>query len=59
MKIAVITSDFGAALHMGADVTREVVTFELPDDVAAYIQSQQSECTTVTLAIVKEPSHDR
>jgi hypothetical protein len=51
MKIAVIVSDFGAAMHMGANVETSFKTFDLPPDIAEYVAKCMRDTTTVSLVI--------
>ena len=54
VKLTVITADFGAAANIGGNVQTTARTFDLPPEVAHYIESQMGEWTTVTLAINKD-----
>jgi hypothetical protein len=55
VKIAVVVNDMGAALHMGADVQVTVRVFDVPDDMARYVEKANgSGESTVTFALVDE-----
>lgn len=54
MKLAVIVTDFGAAVNVGGGTETKVKVFDLPEDVSAYITSKQGQWSTVTLGLVNE-----
>lgn len=43
MKLIVITADFGAAANVGGPVARTARSFELPKEIAEYIERQSKE----------------
>lgn len=55
MKIAVIVSDAAGAVHAGLDVTRSTRVFDLPPDMARYIETNSQQYMSVSFAIVDEP----
>jgi len=58
VKIAVIVSDATAMVHTGAELHRTVRVFDLPPNIADYIDqaNRTGSYTTVSLAIVTEPT---
>ena len=55
MKIAVIIADASGYAHAGLDVTRTVKTFDMPNDIAAYIaQYSANQYSTITFAMTDE-----
>ncbi len=56
MKIAVIVSDATAMMHTRADLDRWVKVFELPEEIASYINTatKNSDFTTVSFATIDE-----
>lgn len=54
LKLAVIVSDFGAAANIGGPVATKVRIFDLPAEVAAYIQRERHQYSTVTLSVTDE-----
>jgi hypothetical protein len=56
IRLTVVTSDFGAAVHVGGGVEVKARTFDIPTELASYIESQLGECTSVVIAIEKEPT---
>ena len=55
VRLTVITSDYGAAANVGGGVETYCRTFDLPKDIADYIDSQRGHWRTVTLAVEKTP----
>ena len=55
MKIAVIVADATHAVHVGGEVVRTVRMFDLPDEIAAYIRSNEDGYISVSLALDKTP----
>lgn len=56
MKIAVILSDATAMMHTGADLDRTVRVFDMPPEMAKFIESRAPQSyVTVAFAIVEEP----
>ena len=51
MKLAVITKEFGAAVNVGGGVETHVQSFQLPPEIALYIENQRGPYCTVTLGI--------
>lgn len=52
IRLAVVVADFGAAAHVpGADVQREVRTFDLPAEIESFIRQYRTQWSTVSLAI--------
>lgn len=50
MKLYVTVSDFGAAANIGGDVAVTTKEFELPEDIANYIESNLGKWTTVSVS---------
>lgn len=56
MRMAVIVSNYGAAIHVGGGVDTEVRVFEFTPEAAAYIRAmRQQQHTTVCLSVEFEP----
>lgn len=56
VRLAVIVSDFEAAMHVNADTIRTVRTFALPPEIAEYIAAAlNKQHATVALAIDRTP----
>lgn len=52
VRLAVIVSNFGAAVNVGGGVDTEVKVFDLPSEVSAYISTMRNQSyTTVTLGV--------
>lgn len=60
MKIAVIISDATHMIHAGLDVTRTTRVFDMPPEMAKYIEANKREYVTVSFATVddKESGND-
>lgn len=58
MKLHVIVSDFGAAVHMGAHTDIFAKSFDLPDEIADYIRKKKGDFSTVSLALEDEAKDD-
>jgi hypothetical protein len=61
MKLYVTVSDFGAAANIGGSVGVATKEFELPENIANYIESNLGKWTTVTLSYedIKDCKNDR
>jgi hypothetical protein len=61
MKLYVTVSDFGAAANIGGSVGVTTKEFELPENIANYIESNLGKWTTVTLSYedIKDCKNDR
>jgi hypothetical protein len=56
IRLAVIVTDFGAAVHVGGAVSVDVRTFDLPTEVVEYIKQQRKQTySTITLAMEIKP----
>jgi hypothetical protein len=55
MRLAVITSDYGAAANVGGNVETRVRLFELPPEIAAYIKSQCGTYSHVSFGLDASP----
>lgn len=51
IRLAVITHDIGAAMHVGAGVEVKVRLFDLPPEVCEYIRKEKLGDTTVNLGL--------
>jgi len=52
MRLAVVVSNYGAAMHVGGGVDTEVRVFEFTPEAASYIRKmRQIGHTTITLAV--------
>jgi hypothetical protein len=54
IKLAVIVSDYGAAVNIGGGVQTTVRIFPLSDEAKSYINLNMSQWKNVTLAIQEE-----
>lgn len=61
MKLYVTVSDFGAAANIGGCVDVATKEFDLPEDIATYIESNLGKWTAVTLSYedIKDCKNDR
>ena len=59
MKLTVIVTDFGAAANIGGCVETKTTSFELPAEIAAYIQSKRGQWTCIALAFDDEDQGDK
>lgn len=54
MKLAVIVSEFGAAVSVGGDVERKVKLFDLSPEIMEYVAKNKGQWTNVCLALSDE-----
>jgi hypothetical protein len=59
IRLAVIVSDYGVAANIGGNVSTEVRTFSLPDEIVEYIAKMRANkwCTvSVAINVTQEPA---
>lgn len=55
MRLAIITSDYGAAANVGGTVETRVRTFDLPPEIIEYIKSQRGNYSHVSFGVDDSP----
>lgn len=59
MKIAVIIADAAHMIHAGLEVTRTTRVFDMPPEMARYIEANKGQYITVSFATVDEAQGER